>query len=192
MAASVAPPASVTRLSAMRWMPRPNSCAFLAVMVRVLTPIHAISDDRRPYSSFGQRFITTLRPFASARRLVVADAELHPDHFRAGVERERLLDDRDRVLRRTEDVDHVDGLGNVRERGIGLAPEQLLPGEGRIDRDHAVPALEQILEGEITRAAGIGRNADHRDRPHGVEDAADVAVVVTVVVHAGAAFSSAT
>jgi uncharacterized protein (TIGR00369 family) len=35
-------------------------------MVRVLTPIHAISDDSRPYSIFGQRFITTLRPFASA------------------------------------------------------------------------------------------------------------------------------
>src|SRR5262249_49316955 len=52
-----------------------------------------------------------------------------------------------------------------------------------VDRNHAVATLEQILEGEIARPAGIGRNADHRDRLHGVEDAADVAVVVAVVVH---------
>src|SRR5215470_8165329 len=64
--ASVVPPVVVTRLSAMRWMPRPNSWAFLAVRVRVLTPIQAISDDSRPYSIFGQRFITTFKPFASA------------------------------------------------------------------------------------------------------------------------------
>src|SRR5205823_14909606 len=66
-AASVAPPATVMRLSAMRWMPRPNGRAFLAVSVRVLTPIQAISEDRRPYSIFGQRFITTFSSLASAR-----------------------------------------------------------------------------------------------------------------------------
>src|SRR5262249_8136522 len=46
--ASVVPPAVVMRLSAMRWMPRPNSWAFLAVRVRVLTPIQAISEESRP------------------------------------------------------------------------------------------------------------------------------------------------
>src|SRR5262245_1024765 len=45
VAASVAAPASVVRLSDMRWMPRPDSCAFLEERVRVLTPIQAISDD---------------------------------------------------------------------------------------------------------------------------------------------------
>src|SRR5215467_13259599 len=65
-AAAVAPPAVVVRLSDMRWMPRPDTCAFFDVSVRELTPIHEISDDRRPYSIFGQRFITTLRPFRSA------------------------------------------------------------------------------------------------------------------------------
>ena len=52
--------------------------------MRELTPIQPISDDSRPYSIFGQRFITTLRPacLGEPRRLVVADAELHPDHLR--------------------------------------------------------------------------------------------------------------
>src|SRR6202044_1381636 len=34
--------------------------------VRELTPIHEISEDSRPYSIFGQRFMTTFRPAASA------------------------------------------------------------------------------------------------------------------------------
>src|SRR5260370_32943042 len=65
--ASVAPPANVIRLSAMRWMPRPNRRAFLAVSVRVFTPIQAISEDRRPYSIFAQRFITIFSPLPSSR-----------------------------------------------------------------------------------------------------------------------------
>ena len=35
--------------------------------MRELTPIQEISDDKRPYSIFGQRFITTVTPRASAR-----------------------------------------------------------------------------------------------------------------------------
>ena len=37
----------------------PNVCARFDDKVRELTPIHEISDDRRPYSIFGHRFITT-------------------------------------------------------------------------------------------------------------------------------------
>src|SRR5258706_1068923 len=40
-AASVAPPASVTRLSVMRWLPRPETYAFLALRARPLTAIQA-------------------------------------------------------------------------------------------------------------------------------------------------------
>ena len=81
----------VRRSSAMRWMPRPKSWGFFAVKVRVLTPIHAISDDRRPYSIFGQRFITTFRPFGfgELRGFVTTDPKLHPDHLRPRLERER-------------------------------------------------------------------------------------------------------
>src|SRR3954463_34861 len=64
--ASVVPPAMVERLSDIRWMPRPEMCARLEDSVRVFTPIHEISEDRRPYSILGQRFITTLRPLSSA------------------------------------------------------------------------------------------------------------------------------
>ena len=62
-------------------------------------------------------------------------------------------------------------------------PEQVLAGEARIDRDHPVAALEQVLEGEIARPVVLRRRADHRDGLHGVEDAADIAVVVIVVIH---------
>ena len=52
--------------------------------MRELTPIQEISDDSRPYSIFGQRFITTFRPacFGELRGLLVAHGELHPDHLR--------------------------------------------------------------------------------------------------------------
>src|SRR5262245_44719126 len=52
-----------------------------------------------------------------------------------------------------------------------------------IDRDHVVAALRQVFEGEIARPHIDRRGADHRDRFHRVEDAADVGVVVIVVVH---------
>src|SRR6476619_2204125 len=47
-------------------MPCVGIGARLELSVRDLTPIHEISDDSRPYSIFGQRFITPLTPAASA------------------------------------------------------------------------------------------------------------------------------
>ena len=43
-----------------------RSCARFEESVRELTPIQAISEDSRPYSIFGQRFITTFSPLSSA------------------------------------------------------------------------------------------------------------------------------
>src|SRR6201999_4574192 len=63
--AVVDPPPTLTRLSDNR-MPCVGIGARLELSVRELTPIQAISDDSRPYSIFGQRFITTLIPAASA------------------------------------------------------------------------------------------------------------------------------
>ena len=63
--AVVAAPPRLVRLSDSR-MPCVGIGARLALMVRELTPIQEISDDSRPYSIFGQRFITTLIPAASA------------------------------------------------------------------------------------------------------------------------------
>src|SRR5215475_11557649 len=65
-AASVVPPAIVTLSSDRRCTPRGGGLARFALSVRELTPIQDISDESRPYSILGQRFITTLRPFASA------------------------------------------------------------------------------------------------------------------------------
>src|SRR5260370_41477573 len=63
--ASVSPPPRLMRLSDSR-MPLVGIGARFELSVRELTPIQEISDDSRPYSIFGQRFITTLSPAASA------------------------------------------------------------------------------------------------------------------------------
>src|SRR5260221_12404826 len=47
-------------------MPWAGIGARFELSVRELTPIHEISEDSRPYSILGQRFMTTLRPAASA------------------------------------------------------------------------------------------------------------------------------
>src|SRR6266436_2616043 len=63
--AAVSPPPTLVRFSDSR-MPWVGTGARFALSVRELTPIQEISDDSRPYSIFGQRFMTTLRPAASA------------------------------------------------------------------------------------------------------------------------------
>src|SRR6195256_3282247 len=63
--AAVSPPPTLIRFNDSR-MPWVGIGARLELSVRELTPIHEISDDNRPYSIFGQRFMTTLRPPASA------------------------------------------------------------------------------------------------------------------------------
>src|SRR5712671_1641705 len=63
--AVVWPPPRLVRLreSCMPWV---GIGARFELSVRELTPIHEISEDSLPYSILGQRFITTLRPAASA------------------------------------------------------------------------------------------------------------------------------
>src|SRR5215472_9955799 len=63
--AAVVPPPTLIRFSESR-MPCVGIGARFAEMVRELTPIQEISDDKRPHSIFGQRFITTFTPAASA------------------------------------------------------------------------------------------------------------------------------
>jgi len=63
--AAVSPPPTLIRLSDSR-MPWVGIGARFELRVRELTPIQEISEDSRPYSIFGQRFITTLIPAASA------------------------------------------------------------------------------------------------------------------------------
>src|ERR1700676_697449 len=63
--AAVSPPLRLIRFSESR-MPWVGIGARFELSVRELTPIQEISEDSRPYSIFGQRFITTLRPAAFA------------------------------------------------------------------------------------------------------------------------------
>src|SRR5439155_3213459 len=63
--ALVWPPLTLIRFNESR-MPWVGIGARFELIVLELTPIHEISEDSRPYSIFGQRFMTTLRPAASA------------------------------------------------------------------------------------------------------------------------------
>src|SRR3984957_4998933 len=63
--ALVSPPPRLIRFNESR-MPWVGIGARLELSVRELTPIQEISEDSRPYSIFGQRFMTTLRPADSA------------------------------------------------------------------------------------------------------------------------------
>jgi hypothetical protein len=56
--AFVSPPLTLMRLSESR-MPWVGIGARFELSVRELTPIHEISEDSRPYSILGQRFMTT-------------------------------------------------------------------------------------------------------------------------------------
>ena len=137
------------------------------------------------YSILGQRSITTLRPLASARR--AASSLRMPSCIQItcgrGLRASASSTDRQRVLGRAKYIDHVDRLGNVGKPGIDRLTQDIPADLPRIDRDHPIAALEQIFEREIARPHVLGRDADHGDGLHGVEDAADVAVGIVVVIH---------
>ncbi len=82
-----------------------------------------------------------------------------------------------------EDVDHVDGALDIAQRSHERLAEQALSDMTGIDRDHVVAAFAEVLECEIAGTDVDRRGADHGDRLDGVEDAADVVVVVSVVSH---------
>src|SRR6185437_1163347 len=63
--AAVSPPPTLVRFNDSR-MPWVGIGARFELSVRELTPIHEISEDSRPYSILGHRFITTVSPAASA------------------------------------------------------------------------------------------------------------------------------
>src|SRR3974390_85414 len=122
--------------------------------------------------------------FGEKSRLVIAHGELHPDHLRPGPERQRLLHDGQHVLGGTEDVDHVDRLGDFAKVAVDFLPDDLLAGLMWINRDHPVATFEQILEREKARPIVLRRDADHGDGLHRLQNAADIAVGIDVVVHA--------
>ena len=142
----------------------------------LLTPLHDNSPPSRPNSIFGQRFMMTSIPAASA---VFAASSLrtpsciHTTLAPIAIASATIAG---RLRRRAEHVDHVDLSGMSRERRVDGFAEQGLAGDGRIDRDHAIAFALQVLHHEVARPVPVRRGADHGDRPHPLEDRADLRV----------------
>ena len=101
--------------------------------------------------------------------LGIGHADLLPQAARADLH--RLARDRQHVLGAPEDVDHVDALGDLRQRSVhGLAQDRLA-GIARVHRDHAVAMLLQVLGDEVARPVPLRRQADHRYGATVLEDA---------------------
>ena len=126
------------------------------------------------------------------RRRIVANAQLHPHDF--GADGDRVGDDAGRLLGRAKHVDHVDLVRDVAQRSVDRLAEQGFAGYPRIDRDHAIALALQVLHDEVARAVPVRRRADERDRPHSLEDRADLRVGIGnrfEVGHACALYESA-
>src|SRR5208337_5374017 len=93
---------------------------------------------------------------------VVAHAELHPDNL--GALSDGFVGDLPGEFRAAENLHEVDRIGNGFQIGINALAQNLLSGEGRIDRDDAVALPLQIFHYEEGRAVPFLRRADLRDR----------------------------
>ncbi len=116
-----------------------------------------------PYSIFGQRFITTLSPASSAsfaasslRTPSCIHTTLAPIAIASRVTASAASEC-------AKDIDDVDLLLDVGERGVDVLAEDLLAGLPGIDRDHAEALLLEILHGEIARPRTVRAGADHGD-----------------------------
>ncbi len=111
---------------------------------------------------------------ALCRRLVVADAKLHPHHL--GADGDGVVHDGADEVRGAEHVHHVDRFGDVAQAGVDPLAQQVFAGGARIDRDHAVAFALEVLHDEVTRPVPVRRGADHGDGADGREDAAQQGV----------------
>jgi len=67
-------------------------------------------------------------------RQLIDDAILQP--HRVGAHRDRIVDDGPDELRSAKDINHVDGVGDVSQRGVGALAEHLV--DIGVDRDDAI------------------------------------------------------
>ena len=108
----------------------------------------AVHDDVEP----GRR-----RPRRSG---VVADAELHPHRLRP--DRDRLVHHRPHLIGGPEDIHHVDGLGDVAQRGVDTLPGNGLAREGGVHRDRTGSPCPG---GSASRTRSAGSHWMRRPRP---------------------------
>ena len=149
------------------------------------TPIQEISEDRRPYSIFGQRFMTTLMPAASA--LAAAASSRAPSCIQITFGNGVIFRASSTIGMMWLEFLKMSIMSTGRpisssEATNGLAKQGFADVTG-IDRDHVIAALGKIFESEITGSHVDRRSPDHSDRLHAIEDFADIIVGVGVVVH---------
>ena len=104
----------------------------------------------------GQRSMATVSPAARARAAAAwsDDAELQPDA--ACAEADGVVDDGPRLVRRAEDVDHVERPG-VRQAGHDRAAMEALAGEARVDGGDVPAVADQEGEHVVGGAIRAGR-----------------------------------
>jgi len=81
--------------------------------------------------------LTAARALGDRPGFVGLETKLKPK--RLGADRNRLSGDARSLGGRSEDIDHVDGLPDVQERGIGLLAQDL--SRVGIDRDDPIPTV---------------------------------------------------
>ena len=111
-------------------------------------------------------------PFAGARhRRLVDDALLQP--HRRKLERDGLVDVHAGLTRLAEEVDRIDGEGDLVEPRVDLLAEDLAP--ARPHRHDAVAVGFQVHGNAVRRPVGIGREPHHGDGPDALEKGLDLA-----------------
>src|ERR1700674_678310 len=110
------------------------------------------------------------------RGFLVEDPLLHEEETRPA--RDRLVRDRCDVLRPAEHVHDVQPNAgrDLGERWIAGPAQKLAV--ARVDRDDAVPAVDQVAGDRIGRALRVRRAADHRDRARRLESRANLLGVI--------------
>src|SRR5262245_8219483 len=101
------------------------------------------------------------------RRIIVAHAELHPDHLDA-----ELVPEGDRfahhaMCRRgiAEDIDDIDGTGGLGKRRVDPPALDLAAGQAGIDGDDVIALAEQVFHGEGAGPIGGRACANHGNDP---------------------------
>ncbi len=108
--------------------------------------------------------------------LVMTHAELQPEDL--GADPDRIVDDRRRIGRLPENLDHVGRRRELVEAGQHRLAQDLLAGIARVDRDHPIAFGLQIEHRKVGRAHVVGADPDRGDGLDPLENAPDIGVVV--------------
>ena len=120
----------------------------------------AVHDDLQP------------RGLGQPSRLVVAHAELRPQHLRTDLD--RLVGDPEQCFGRTEHLHHVHRTVDRRQRLVDPQPADLAPCLVGIHRNHFVAGLVEHPQNAVAEFGAIRTGTDHGDGLHLPEDGGEV------------------